>query len=99
MDFDVALPPASYASQALAGIRHRLSEFSIELGRIPDVLPAFGRPIGVIVNYTPNSAIRFDLDGNTLEILPRAHRLPEAHIEIRDWPFPIETLRAVMSVK
>ena len=27
-------------------------------------VPAFGRPTGFIVNYTPDRAVRFDLDGN-----------------------------------
>jgi hypothetical protein len=89
MDFNIALPPVSYAAQALAGIRRRLSEFRIESGSIPDALPAFGRPIGVIVNYTPDNAIRFDLHGNALEILPCAHRLAECHIAIRDRPLPL----------
>ena len=99
IDFDLALPPPSYVSQALAGIRRRLSEFRSESGSVPDALPGFGRPIGVIVNYTPDRAIRFDLDGNALEILPRAHRLAEVYIAIRDLPLPMETLRAVMPVK
>jgi hypothetical protein len=88
IDFNIALPTISYAGQALAGIRRRLSEFSIESGRIPDALPAFGRPIGAIVNYAPDNAIRFDLNGNALEILPSAHRLAECHIMIRDRPLP-----------
>ena len=82
--------------QALAGIRRRLWEFRSELGSIPDALPGFGRPIGVLVNYTPDRAIRFDLDGNALEILPRAHRPAEAYIVIRGRPLP---LRAVMPVE
>jgi hypothetical protein len=99
IDFDLALPPLSYASQALTGIRRRLWEFSSESGRIADALPGFGRPIGVIVNYTPDRAIRFDLDGNALEILPRAHRPAETYIAVRSQPLPLETLRAVMPVK
>jgi hypothetical protein len=46
----------------------------------------------VIVNYMPDRAIRFDLDGNALEILPRAHRLAEPSIAIRDRPLPPEAL-------
>jgi hypothetical protein len=65
IDFDLALAPVSYTNQALTGLRRRLAEFKSE------AIPAFGRPIGVIVNYTPDRAIRFDLDGNALEILPR----------------------------
>lgn len=96
IDFNLALPPVSYAAQALAGIRRRLSEFGTATGRIPDALPAFGRPIGVIVNYTPDNAFRFDLHGNALEILPCAHRLAECHIAIRDRPLPHGPLASVI---
>lgn len=99
MDFDLALPPVSYVSQAQAGIRRKLSEFKSESGRISDALPAFGRPVGVIVNYTPDRAIRFDLHGNALEILPRAHRPTDAYITLRGRPIPPATLRAIMQVK
>ena len=37
--------------------------------------------------------------GNALEILPRAHRLAEPSIAIRDRPLPPEALRAVVPVK
>ena len=96
IDFDLALPPVSYTSQALAGIRRRLSEFRIESGRIPDALPAFGRPTGVIVNYTPDNAIRFDLHGNALEILQCADRLGESHIAIRDRRLPLGLLASLI---
>jgi hypothetical protein len=97
IDFDVALPPVSFAGQALAGIRRKLSGFKSELGRISDTLPAFGRPVGVIVNYTPDRAIRFGLDGNALEILPRAHRPADAYIALRRRPIPPETLQAIIN--
>jgi hypothetical protein len=53
----------------------------------------------MIVNYTPDRAIRFDLDGNALEILPRIHRPAEAYIAIRDRPLPLEPLRAIRPAK
>ena len=77
IDFDLALAPVTYTNQALAGIRRKLAEFGSE------ALPALGRPVGIIVNYTPDRAIRFDLDGNALEILPRAHRLADSYIVLR----------------
>jgi hypothetical protein len=99
IDFDLTLPPVSYVSQALAGVRRKLTEFRSESGRIPDALPAFGRPIGVIVNYTPDRAIRFDLDGNAVEILPRTHRPADAYVAIRGRPVPPETLCAIMHIE
>jgi hypothetical protein len=69
IDFDPASVPVSYTNQALAGIRRRLAEFKSE------TIPALGRPVGVIVNYTPDRAIRFDLAGNALEYF-QAHTAP-----------------------
>jgi hypothetical protein len=99
VDFDLAPPPISYAKQALAGIGRKLSGLGNESGGIPDALPAFGRPTGVIVNYTPDRAIRFDLNGNVLEILPRAHRPLDAYIALRGRPIPPATLRAIIQVE
>jgi len=62
-------------------------------------LPGFGHPIGLIVNYTPDRAIRYDLDGKVLATLPRARRLAEAYIAVRNLPLPVETLRAVMPIE
>jgi hypothetical protein len=33
----------------------------------------FGRTTGFIVNYTPDHAVRFDVDGNPVESLPQAY--------------------------
>ena len=35
-------------------------------------MPFFGAVTGVIVNYAPDRAVRFDLDGTPIECLPRA---------------------------
>ena len=99
IDFDLSLTPVSYAGQALAGIRRKLAEFRTETGRIPEVLPAFGRPIGVIVNYTPDRAVHFDLDGNPLQIVPRAQHAADAFLTIRDRPIPPETLRTIIAAE
>jgi hypothetical protein len=50
----------------------------------------------VIVNYTPYRAVRFDLTGNPLKILPRAHCPGKASMAFRGRPIPRETLRAIM---
>jgi hypothetical protein len=77
IDFDLALGPGSYANQALAGVRRKLAEFRSKSGEMPDTLLAFGRPVGVVVNYMPDRAVRFDLDGKPLVTLPRARRPTE----------------------
>ena len=99
IDFDSASVPVSYVKQAVSGIRQKLAEFSSETGRIPEMLPAFGCPIGVIVNYTPKRAVRFDLNGDALEILPRAHRPVEPYIGLRRRPVRPAPLRVIMSVE
>ena len=68
LDLDAALGPVTYFSQAMDELKQRLARWK-------GVLPAFGRPVGFIVNYAPDHAIRFDIQGNTVEILDRAHRL------------------------
>jgi hypothetical protein len=95
IDFDPALVPVSYANKAVAGIRSRLSEFTSESGGSPETLPAFGRPIGLIVNYTPDRAVRFDLNGNPVEMFKHAYRPADTCIGLRGMPAPPATLRAV----
>jgi len=58
---DLSQPPVTYALQA--------HEF---VAKTPFV-PYHGRTTGFIVNYTPNSAVRFDLDGNPVEHFDRAY--------------------------
>jgi hypothetical protein len=58
---DLSQSPVRYAMQALAFVR-----------KTP-VVPFFGATTGFIVNYTPDHAVRFDLDGNPTEFFPRAY--------------------------
>jgi hypothetical protein len=60
IDFDGS-DPSNFVDQALEGAARRPIEFSSD----PDAqrLPAFGRPRGVIVNYSPVYAFRYDLEG------------------------------------
>jgi len=58
---DLSQPLVTYALQA--------HEF---VAKTPFV-PYHGRTTGFIVNYTPDSAVRFDLDGNPIEHFDRAY--------------------------
>ena len=71
VDFDLTANRASFVHQGLNGIRVKLAEFPNPSG----VLPCFGRPIGFVVNYTPERAVRFDLEGNAIAIFRRAVRI------------------------
>jgi hypothetical protein len=62
-------PRSTYARQALQ--------------KLPDFVPAFGPPIGFVVNYSPDRAIRFDLEGRARELLPRAMRPGRAFMTVR----------------
>ena len=44
------------------------------LERLPKGLPGFGFVTGFVINHTPDHAVRFDLDGNPVEILEKAYR-------------------------
>lgn len=57
---DLSQPSLTYAKQALAIVR-----------RTPFV-QYFGRTTGFIVNYTPDHAVRFDLEGEPVESFPRS---------------------------
>lgn len=99
IDFDLNQPPASYASQAFAGFRKKLREFNSDSSTISETIPAFGRATGIIVNYSPERAVRFDLDGTALEIISHAYRPGDAHIEFRGQPISTAMLRAIIPIE
>ena len=71
VDFDLTADRASFVHQGLNGIRLKLAEFPNPSG----LLPCFGRPTGFVVNYAPDRAVRFDLEGNAIAIFPEAFRV------------------------
>lgn len=60
LEFVPGSSPVSFLDQALAGLTIRLREFN------DDVLPAFGKPIGLAVSYSESRSVTFDLQGNPL---------------------------------
>lgn len=76
IDFAPGSTPVTFAGQALEGVRAKLKEWKSE------GLPAFGRPIGVVVNYSPDTAVSFDLSGHPLRAFNRARRIGDADISI-----------------
>ena len=74
IEFNLEQGEGSFPAQAKAGVDAKLREW----GRngVPAVgLPAFGRPIGFIVNYTPDRAVQYDLDVKLIEERSSAYRL------------------------
>jgi hypothetical protein len=66
--------PVSYIGQALRGVQRKLASWQ------SDQLPAYGRPVALVVDYTPERAVRFDLEGNAIEVLDRAHRIGDVQL-------------------
>ena len=77
---DLSQPPVTYALQAL--------EF---VAKTPFV-PFFGPTTGFVVNYTPDSAVSFDLDGNPIEHFDRAYRPGQVEVFIGKQRLPVRGL-------
>jgi hypothetical protein len=45
-------------------------------------VPFFGEAKGFILNYSPDRAVRFTLNGEALEVLPKAYRPGEIELTI-----------------
>jgi hypothetical protein len=57
---DTTRPPLTFAQQALAEVRREAA------------IPFYGSVTGAIVNYSPDRAVRFDLEGNPVRVYDRA---------------------------
>jgi hypothetical protein len=93
VDFDPTSSPVTYVSQALDGVRQRRQRWR------GNSLPAFGRMNGFIVNFSPDSAVRFDLDGNAIEIFDQAYRIGEIQLSIGGRAVSHAELAAIFSGK
>jgi hypothetical protein len=91
IDFDLTAGRTSYIHQALNSVREKLSEWKCR------TLPAFGRPTGVVVNYTPDRAVMFSLEGKALEILPRAYRVGKVRLSVCGQRVSPEVLNKIIS--
>ena len=93
LEFDPSLSKAGFTTDLLQqrGIIELLGEafgerFTPEVIRRRSTLPAFGAPRGFIVNFSPNHAVRYDLDGHAVETLGRAKRLGSTSFSISGRP-------------
>jgi hypothetical protein len=68
IDLDTSLREETYVHQALA--------------KLPEQTIAFGRPTGVIINYSPDRAVRYDLKGDPIETFTEAIRGGEASLTV-----------------
>jgi hypothetical protein len=60
IDLDATQGPVSFVRQVL--------------DRLPEGVPAFGKPIGFVINYSPGQAVRFGRNGRPIAILDKAIR-------------------------
>jgi hypothetical protein len=68
------------------------------LNRLPEEVAAFGKPIGFVINYSPDQAIRFDLNGQPTAILDKAvHPGTAVLLRLGRRPIPAEALGVVFS--
>jgi hypothetical protein len=67
---DPARPSITFAAQAMAVVRET------------PVVRFFGPTTGFIVNYSPDCALRFDLNGNPVELLPSAYSPGDVELRI-----------------
>jgi hypothetical protein len=65
------------------------------LDRLPEWVPAFGEPIGFVINYSPDRAVRFDSNGQPIAILDKAVRPGTAVLRLGGRPIPAEALGTV----
>jgi len=93
VDFTPGSAPVTYLRQALNGVEQKLKRWG------HSQLPCFGKPTGIIINYTPDWAVRFDLNGEAIESFDAAYRLGEATLSIRGRNFSPSELRSVLSGK
>jgi hypothetical protein len=71
--FDVSKGPITFIRQAISALPRRHED-----GR--RYVMFFGQALGVIINYSPDHAVRCDLEGSPLEVLPKAYRLGEVQL-------------------
>jgi len=81
VEFEPSVKPVHFVKLALHGVNQRLAEW-----RHP--LPGYGRPTGIIVNYSPDCGVRFDLEGTPRETFDEAYRIGQVQLLLKGRPVP-----------
>jgi hypothetical protein len=82
IDLDPTQGPVSFVRQVLY--------------RLPERVPAFGKPIGFVINYSPDKAVRFDPNGQPIASLDKAVRPGTATLHLGGRPIPAEALGLIV---
>jgi hypothetical protein len=91
--------PSKFQLKLLAGkwsVKKSLERVERRLAKWNGTIPAFGRPTGLIVNYAPDFAVRFDLRGSSEEIFGEAYRIGQTHLSLRGRSIPAGGLPRVV---
>ena len=78
IDLDLTQGPVSFMRQVL--------------DRLPEGVPAFGKPVGFVINYSPDKAVRFDRNGQPVAILDKAVRPGTAVLRLGGRPITAQAL-------
>ena len=81
IDLDLTQEPVSFVRQML--------------DRLPERVPAFGKPLGFVINYSPDKAVRFDRNGQPIAILDKSVRPRTATLHLGGRSIPAEALGLV----
>ena len=87
VEFDLTAGEDSFLEQAIKGIGQKLDWTRR--------IPAFGKPTGIVVNYTPDHAVEFDLQGKPVMTYDHAYRPGKASLSIRRRPMSEREMAAI----
>jgi hypothetical protein len=84
IDLDATQGPVSFVRQVM--------------DRLPEGVPAFGKPTGFVINYSPDQAVRFDRNGQPIAILDKAVRPGTAVLRLGGRPIPAAALEMIIGI-
>ena len=80
INLDVTQPENTFIEQAKEGLRAKHERWRTD--RCEGRLPAFGKPTALVVNYAPDRAVRYGLDGNEIERLSKTVEIGTASLAV-----------------
>jgi hypothetical protein len=93
--FDLSQPPLTFVGQAVAGWPRKAPVGAN--GR--RYVPFFGEPLGLIINYSPDRALRCNLEGNPVEWLSAAYRVGQIDLTLGGRKRSHRTVAHVLGIK
>ena len=96
----ISLPPLVLKCTRILQLRRSASSLPVGIATSIDGslgLPAFGRPTGFVVNNSPDQATSFDLRGNVVEVLSKAHRVGHATLHLKASSIPLSAVLKIGS--